>query len=39
MTVNGQSASASGTEVFYNGNGVSLSFTLDDDTVGTTPSR
>jgi flagellin len=34
VTVNGQSASASGTEVFFNGNGVSLSFTLDDDTPG-----
>jgi flagellin len=35
VAVNGESASASGTEVFYNGNGISLSFTLDDDTVGT----
>jgi flagellin len=33
VTVNGQSANASGTEVFYNGNGISLSFTLDDDSV------
>jgi len=34
VTVNGQPTSASGTEVFYNGNSVSLSFTLADDTPG-----
>lgn len=33
-TVNGQSASADGTQIFYNGNGISLSFTLADDTPG-----
>lgn len=33
VTVNGMAASAQGNEVFYNGGGISLSFTLDDDTV------
>lgn len=32
VTVNGQRASAQGTEVFYNGNGVSLSFNLATNT-------
>jgi flagellin len=35
VTINGESANASGTEVFYNGNSISLSFTLHDDTVDT----
>ena len=35
VTINGSSASASGTEVYYNGNGISLSFTLNDDTPDT----
>jgi len=34
VTVNGADADATGTKVFYNGSGVSLSFTLDDDTPG-----
>jgi len=34
VTVNGRSTMASGTEVYYNDNGLSLSFTLDDDTPG-----
>lgn len=34
-TVNGQAANAQGTEVFYNGNGISLSFNLAKDTVTT----
>lgn len=33
VTVNGSQAMAQGTEVFYNGNGVSLSFNLANDTV------
>lgn len=32
VTINGRAASASGTEVYYSGNGLSLSFTLNDDT-------
>jgi flagellin len=35
VKVNGQNALASGTEVHYNGNGLSLSFTLNDDTPDT----
>ncbi len=35
VSINGQSAMASGTEVYYNGNGLSLSFTLNDDTPDT----
>jgi len=33
VTVNGADAAAQGTEVFYNGNGVSLSFNLENDAV------
>ncbi len=35
VTVNGETANADGTEVFYNGNGVSMSFNLAVDTVAT----
>jgi len=34
VTINGAEANAQGTEVFYNGNGVSMSFNLADDTAG-----
>ena len=35
VTVNGATANAQGTEVFYNGTGASIGFNLEDDSVGT----